>query len=262
MEEPKKLIYDSGEQPEEVFLRVSGYLDRDRLYVGIYQTEYGYPELFSDLTVNLHHAPLNGVNEAYIDHNFSKEHLRFIRKYKLGRVLPETAVSGYCTFQKVAFDLKKLAEYDPQGTREFMEKPRHPDCGCTKAETKEQITERKVENNMEVKMNKEIRDYQESMFWGLSFRQCLFSVLAILAALGIYFLTRKYAGEQVTGWLCVLGAAPFAACGFFPLPRHDGRTVCMDSHQIRTAVPRNGWYSNRRTCTFPAWKRACGWVKK
>ena len=68
---------------------------------------------------------------------------------------------------------------------------------------------------MEVKMNKEIRDYQESMFWGLSFRQCLFSVLAILAALGIYFLTRKYAGEQVTGWLCVLGAAPFAACGFF-----------------------------------------------
>ena len=63
-------------------------------------------------------------------------------------------------------------------------------------------------------MNKEIRDYQESMFWGLSFRQCLFSVLAILAALGIYFLTRKYTGEQVTGWLCVLGAAPFAACGF------------------------------------------------
>ena len=47
---------------------------------------------------------------------------------------------------------------------------------------------------MEVKMNKEIRDYQESMFWGLSFRQCLFSVLAILAALGIYFVTRKYAG--------------------------------------------------------------------
>ena len=35
--------------------------------------------------------------------------------------MPETVASGYCTFQKVAFDLKKLAEYDPQGTREFME---------------------------------------------------------------------------------------------------------------------------------------------
>lgn len=122
MEEPTKLIYDSGEQPEEVFLRVSGYLDRDRLYVGIYQTEYGYPELFSDLTVNLHHAPLNGVNEAYIDHNFSKEKLRFIKQHKLGTIQPDTASSGYCIFQRVAFDLKKLAELDPEGTKRFMER--------------------------------------------------------------------------------------------------------------------------------------------
>lgn len=68
---------------------------------------------------------------------------------------------------------------------------------------------------MEVKMNKEIRDYQESMFFGLDFRQCFFSVLAILAAVGIYFGVHRLLGEEVTGWLCVLGAAPFAACGFF-----------------------------------------------
>ena len=30
---------------------------------------------------------------------------------------------------------------------------------------------------MEVKMNKEIRDYQESMFMGLDLRQCVCSVL-------------------------------------------------------------------------------------
>ena len=53
-----------------------------------------------------------------------------------------------------------------------------------KQKPKNKSQREKVENNMEVKMNKEIRDYQESMFWGLSFRQCLFSVLAILAALG------------------------------------------------------------------------------
>ncbi len=68
---------------------------------------------------------------------------------------------------------------------------------------------------MEVKMNKEIRDYQESMFFGLDFRQCFFSVLAILTAVGIYFGVHTLLGEEVTGWLCVLGAAPFAACGFF-----------------------------------------------
>ena len=98
---------------------------------------------------------------------------------------------------------------------------------------------------MEVKMNKEIRDYQESMFWGLSFRQCLFSVLAILAALGIYFVTRKYAGEQVTGWLCVL-----CSLRLFPLPRHDGRTVRMGSHQIRTAVPETAGIQIREPVLF------------
>ena len=68
---------------------------------------------------------------------------------------------------------------------------------------------------MEVKMNKEIRNYQESMFMGLNLRQCIFSLLAIAVAVGIYFGLGDYVGQEMTGWLCILGAAPFAACGFF-----------------------------------------------
>lgn len=75
---------------------------------------------------------------------------------------------------------------------------------------------------MEVKMNKEIRDYQESMFFGLNFRQCAFSLLAVLAAVGIYFGTREVLVEEIRGWLCMLGAAPFAACGFF---KYHGMTA-------------------------------------
>lgn len=75
---------------------------------------------------------------------------------------------------------------------------------------------------MEVKMNKEIRDYQESMFFGLNFRQCFFSVLAMLSAVAIYFVASKHLGEQFTGWLCILGAVPFAACGFF---KYHGMTA-------------------------------------
>lgn len=52
---------------------------------------------------------------------------------------------------------------------------------------------------MEVKMNKEIRDYQESMFFGLNFRQCFFSVLAIVAAVGIYFGCREVLGDEIAG---------------------------------------------------------------
>ena len=43
---------------------------------------------------------------------------------------------------------------------------------------------------MEVKINREIRNYTESMFFGLSLRQCVFSVLAIAVAVGMYFLLR------------------------------------------------------------------------
>ena len=75
---------------------------------------------------------------------------------------------------------------------------------------------------MEIKMNKEIRDYQESMFFGLNFRQFFCSLLAVFAAVGIYFGLKDLAGDEVTGWLCMAGAAPFAACGFF---KYHGMTA-------------------------------------
>ena len=40
---------------------------------------------------------------------------------------------------------------------------------------------------MEVKINREIRNYTESMFFGLSMRQFIFSVLACGVAVGLYF---------------------------------------------------------------------------
>lgn len=89
---------------------------------------------------------------------------------------------------------------------------------------------------MEVKMNKEIRDYQESMFMGLDLRQCVCSVLAILTAIGIYFGMRDITGQEITGWLCVLGAAPFAACGFFKYHGMTAEQFFMGSDQIRIAV--------------------------
>ena len=67
---------------------------------------------------------------------------------------------------------------------------------------------------MEVKINKEIRNYTESMFFGLSMRQFVFSVLAILVAVGLYFLLKPHFGTETVSWMCILGAAPFAALGF------------------------------------------------
>ena len=46
-------------------------------------------------------------------------------------------------------------------------------------------------------------------------RQCFFSILAVAAAAGIYLGLHDLLGTEVTGWLCILAAAPFAGCGFF-----------------------------------------------
>ena len=64
---------------------------------------------------------------------------------------------------------------------------------------------------MEVKINKEIRDYTEAIFFGLSLRQFIFSVLACGIAVGLYFLLRPYMSMETGSWICVLGVAPL--CG-------------------------------------------------
>ena len=104
---------------------------------------------------------------------------------------------------------------------------------------------------MEIKIPKEIREYRESIFFGLTTRQFICSLLplggaaglqatigrlqcwpfgasnrtsvpALLAggpearqAVGVYFLLQPYVGTEEIGWMCILAAAPFAACGFF-----------------------------------------------
>lgn len=67
---------------------------------------------------------------------------------------------------------------------------------------------------MEVKINREIRDYTESMFFGLSMRQFAFSIAAVGIAVLLYFLLKPYVGTETVSWMCILGAAPFAAMGF------------------------------------------------
>ena len=67
---------------------------------------------------------------------------------------------------------------------------------------------------MEVKINREIRNYTESMFFGLSMRQFFFSAAACVIAVAVYFLLKAVLGMGVTSWVCVLAAFPFAVMGF------------------------------------------------
>ena len=67
---------------------------------------------------------------------------------------------------------------------------------------------------MEVKINKEIRNYRENVYFGLSLRQFIFSLLAVIIAVIIYLVFKNKLGTEITSWLCVICATPLILIGF------------------------------------------------
>lgn len=68
---------------------------------------------------------------------------------------------------------------------------------------------------MEIKINREVRTYHETIFFGLSARQFFCSLGAVTAAVGAYFLCKDTLGKETASWLCMVCASPLAAAGFF-----------------------------------------------
>ena len=75
---------------------------------------------------------------------------------------------------------------------------------------------------MEVKINKYIIEFSESIFFGLTMRQFIFSLLACAIAIVLYFTLKPFLGIETLSWVCILGAAPFAVLGFV---KYNGMTA-------------------------------------
>ena len=82
---------------------------------------------------------------------------------------------------------------------------------------------------MEIKINQEIRNHKEGIFFGLSLRQLICCALAIAAALGIYLGLHDVLGDEATSWLCILAAAPIGIAGFF---QYNGMTFEKFAWQV------------------------------
>lgn len=67
---------------------------------------------------------------------------------------------------------------------------------------------------MEVKINKEIRDYTEKVYFGLSLRQFVFAIISCIVAVALYFSLNGVINREILSWICILGACPFIALGF------------------------------------------------
>ncbi|CCY66465.1 putative uncharacterized protein [Clostridium sp. CAG:678] len=75
---------------------------------------------------------------------------------------------------------------------------------------------------MDIRINKEFRDYSETIYFGLNMRQLVFSACAVGIAVASYFLLKPYLSMETLSWLCILLAAPFAVLGFV---KYNGMTA-------------------------------------
>lgn len=122
MEELNTLGYDWECGHEELMIEVDSYAYGENLYIELNHMEEGQVESFATLTVNLPYSPFEPglpVNQAYIEPFAEKSKLEFIKKHKLGKILSDKGFSGMQVYSLVAFDLKRLAEFDPKGVKNY-----------------------------------------------------------------------------------------------------------------------------------------------
>ena len=67
---------------------------------------------------------------------------------------------------------------------------------------------------MEIKINREVRNYKESIFFGLSLRQFISVLISCGFAILTYFTFRDKLGLEITSWICIAIALPFILIGF------------------------------------------------
>lgn len=97
--------------------KLATYVENGNLYVGLITHEEGYPEPWSDLTVNL------GVkcepNCAFIDtNNNGDEIVDWLISMQLGHFTGRMEASGWCLYPEIKFDMDKLMQHVTEDYRE------------------------------------------------------------------------------------------------------------------------------------------------
>lgn len=103
------ILYKYGKEHPITF-HLDSYLQNGNLYVGLITHEEGYPEPWSDLTVNL------GVkckeNCAFIDiNNNGREIIDWLVDNGLGVLTEYIMPSGFCEYPEFEFNMDKLMQY-------------------------------------------------------------------------------------------------------------------------------------------------------
>lgn len=107
---------------------------------------------------------------------------------------------------------------------------------------------------MECPVNKEIRNYREGVFMGLSMRQTIWGFAALAVAGASNFGLSPFVGKETASVLCILLAALPAAVGF--MRYHGLNFEQLAVAWLRTNFRYNGWHVYRSVSLYDTLHRA------
>ncbi|MCR5142856.1 MAG: PrgI family protein [Ruminococcus sp.] len=68
---------------------------------------------------------------------------------------------------------------------------------------------------IEIRIPKEIKNYREKLFFGLTLRQSICTAIALLICVPIYIFGNRFLPQEAISWVVILIAVPLMFTGFF-----------------------------------------------
>lgn len=68
---------------------------------------------------------------------------------------------------------------------------------------------------IEIRIPKEIKEFKEKLFFGMTIRQLVATIVAIGINVPLYIKGKEYLGDDLTSWLVIIIAIPISLLGFF-----------------------------------------------
>lgn len=105
----KTLTLNAWGKDHPISFTLNKYADNGNLYVGMLTHEDGFPEPWSDLTVNLGIECLEGF--AFIDTNNNPGIIGWLEANNLGKRTYNLVPSGFCMYEEFYFNMPELLKY-------------------------------------------------------------------------------------------------------------------------------------------------------
>lgn len=103
---------------------------------------------------------------------------------------------------------------------------------------------------MQVKINKDIREFNEAVFWGLTLRQVICSIIACVISVITFLTLKPRIGTEMASWICILVAIPAAAVGFVKYNGMSAEKFVMSFIKSEILLPKRLAFKSENTYKY------------